>query len=113
MHAVDLVPPTDYDVIVVGGGIAGVCTAIVLAQLGLRVCLFAYLGLGAGASGYNDNIIHSGARVRAGPPSLFHTKIVMPALVIYVNLNPSTPEKREEPLKFLWCTRGATGHFAA
>jgi glycine/D-amino acid oxidase-like deaminating enzyme len=50
-----------YDCIIVGGGIAGLFTAVRLASHGLRVALFEKNRLGAQASTSNHGMIHSGA----------------------------------------------------
>ncbi len=52
-------PTNDYDVIVVGFGAAGACTAIAAAERGARV-LIVDRALGGGASALSGGIIYAG-----------------------------------------------------
>lgn len=51
----------EYDVIVIGAGIAGLMTAVRLASSGRRVAVVEEGGIAAGATGKNHGIIHSGS----------------------------------------------------
>ena len=50
-----------FDTIIVGGGIAGLLTALRLSQSGLRVVVIEKDKLGSGATLANQGVIHSGA----------------------------------------------------
>lgn len=50
-----------FDTVVVGGGIAGLLTALRLARAGQEVALLEAGRLGSGATGANHGIVHSGA----------------------------------------------------
>lgn len=60
----------DYDCIVVGGGIAGLLTALRLTLSGLRVIVLERDRLGSGATISNHGIIHSGALYAVSQPQL-------------------------------------------
>lgn len=51
----------DFDSIVVGGGVAGLMSALRLAEAGQRVLLLERDKLGCGATAGNHGVIHSGA----------------------------------------------------
>ena len=53
---------SDYDVIVIGGGVNGVGIARDAALRGLKVALFEQNDLGAGTSGASSGMIHGGIR---------------------------------------------------
>ncbi|UWQ21579.1 FAD-dependent oxidoreductase [Jannaschia sp. W003] len=53
---------TPYDLIVVGGGVQGLCTGLLAAERGLRVRLVERGGLGGGATGGWFGILHGGLR---------------------------------------------------
>lgn len=61
---------TDFDAIVVGGGIAGLMSAQRLVLLGLRVALFERELLGSGSTVGNHGIVHSGAMYATEHPVL-------------------------------------------
>ena len=58
----------EYDVIIVGGGITGACTARDCAMRGLSTLLIEREDLCDGASGRNHGLLHSGARYAATDP---------------------------------------------
>ena len=58
----------EYDVIIVGGGITGACTARDCALRGLSTLLIEREDLCDGASGRNHGLLHSGARYAATDP---------------------------------------------
>ena len=53
---------TDFDLIVIGGGVNGAGIARDAAQRGLRVALFEQKDLGGGTSGASSGMIHGGIR---------------------------------------------------
>ena len=57
-----------YDVIIVGGGITGACTARDCALRGLKTLLIERGDLCDGASGRNHGLLHSGARYAVTDP---------------------------------------------
>lgn len=57
-----------YDVIIVGGGITGACTARDCALRGLKTLLLEREDLSAGTSGRNHGLLHSGARYAVTDP---------------------------------------------
>lgn len=58
----------EYDVIIVGGGITGACTARDCAMRGFRTLLLEREDLCDGASGRNHGLLHSGARYAVNDP---------------------------------------------
>ena len=58
----------EYDVIIVGGGITGACTARDCAMRGLKTLLLEREDLCDGASGRNHGLLHSGARYAVTDP---------------------------------------------
>lgn len=58
----------EYDVIIVGGGISGACTARDCALRGLKTLLVEREDLCDGASGRNHGLLHSGARYAVSDP---------------------------------------------
>ncbi len=58
----------EYDVIIIGGGITGACTARDCALRGLRTLLLEREDLCDGASGRNHGLLHSGARYAVNDP---------------------------------------------
>lgn len=52
----------EFDVVVVGGGVTGLGTALDAATRGLRVALLEYQDLGAGTSSRSSKLIHGGLR---------------------------------------------------
>ena len=58
----------EYDVIVVGGGVTGACTARDCALRGLKTLLVEREDLCDGASGRNHGLLHSGARYAVNDP---------------------------------------------
>ena len=58
----------EYDVIIVGGGITGACTARDCALRGLKTLLVEREDLCDGASGRNHGLLHSGARYAVNDP---------------------------------------------
>ncbi|WP_269781777.1 FAD-dependent oxidoreductase [Nocardioides sp. R-C-SC26] len=50
-HTNDATPPTEVDVVVVGAGITGLTTALLLARSGLSVCVLEARAVGAGTTG--------------------------------------------------------------
>jgi glycine/D-amino acid oxidase-like deaminating enzyme len=60
----------DFDVVVIGGGIGGVCTAICLVESGRQVLLIEKDLLGSGASGSTVFQVHSGAKYSLDRPEL-------------------------------------------
>ncbi len=58
----------EYDVIIVGGGITGACTARDCALRGLKTLLIEREDLCDGASGRNHGLLHSGARYAVNDP---------------------------------------------
>ena len=58
----------EYDVIIVGGGITGACTARDCALRGLKTLLIERGDLCDGASGRNHGLLHSGARYAVNDP---------------------------------------------
>lgn len=57
MHPIWNQPPTQADVVIVGGGLVGVCLAYQLARRGVNCCLLERSALASGASGRNDGQI--------------------------------------------------------
>lgn len=58
----------EYDVIIVGGGVTGACTARDCALRGLKTLLLEREDLCDGASGRNHGLLHSGARYAVNDP---------------------------------------------
>lgn len=61
---------TDYDVIVIGGGVNGTGVLRDCAMRGLSACLFERNDLGFGASGNSSGMIHGGVRYLTSNPSV-------------------------------------------
>ncbi len=64
---------TDYDVLVIGGGVNGAGVARDAALRGLRTVLVDKGDLGAGATGGSSGMIHGGARYLLGDPGVTRT----------------------------------------
>lgn len=95
-----------FDVVVVGGGIGGVCTAICLAESGQRVLLLEKDLLGSGASGSTVFQVHSGAKYSLDRPELARALSVAAPLWRELPIEGLTDTEVEQKQTWLMTSRG-------
>src|SRR6185312_10061776 len=61
-RAIDRFPNENFDVLIVGGGITGICTARDAARRGLKVALIERGDFASATSAHNSKLIHGGLR---------------------------------------------------